>query len=93
LNINPRGRELLEHLEPTDIEILNQGEEPTIHTEKRQEIIDLTLCSRELVDTETTAEFLQQVIVSSHEMQGNKDVDASTREGSSSPFLGHKPAI
>jgi hypothetical protein len=26
-------------------------------------------------------------------MQGNKDVDASTREGSSSPFLGHKPAI
>jgi hypothetical protein len=48
-DINPRGRTLLEYLVSSDLEILNQGEEPTFLTERRHEIIDLTLCFGELV--------------------------------------------
>jgi hypothetical protein len=32
-----------------DSETLNQGGEPTLFTKRRQEITDLTVCSRELV--------------------------------------------
>jgi hypothetical protein len=40
---------LLEYLETTDSEILNQGEEVTFLTDRRQEIIDFILHFGELV--------------------------------------------
>jgi hypothetical protein len=45
----PGGRALLEYLGTTDFERLKHGEALTFFTERRQEITDLTSCSRELV--------------------------------------------
>jgi hypothetical protein len=45
-DINPRGRALLEYIRSTDLKILNQGKVPIFLTERRQEIIDLSLYSR-----------------------------------------------
>lgn len=44
-DVNARGRELLEYLSTTDLEILNRGSSPTFVTSRRQEVIDLTLGS------------------------------------------------
>ncbi|XP_033229492.1 uncharacterized protein LOC117181032 [Belonocnema kinseyi] len=47
-NINDRGRDLMEHLAGTDMEILNRGDTPTFQIINRSEILDLTLCSERL---------------------------------------------
>lgn len=49
-DINERGRRLLEFL-ATKLEIRNRGSEPTFCTAVRREVIDLTLCSREITRT------------------------------------------
>ncbi|XP_029668326.1 uncharacterized protein LOC115238540 [Formica exsecta] len=48
-NINNRGRRLLEYLVATNLEILNRGNEPTFQNVLRREVLDLTLCSNNLV--------------------------------------------
>ena len=46
---NSRGTCLLEYLNTTDLEILNRGSTPTFVTSRRQEVIDLTLGTFQLV--------------------------------------------
>nr|XP_012217193.1 PREDICTED: uncharacterized protein LOC105669026 [Linepithema humile] len=45
---NDRGRKVLEFLATTDLEILNTGDEPTFCTIARREVLDITVCSRQL---------------------------------------------
>lgn len=45
---NGRGQALLEYLAGTDLEILNIGNEPTFVNSRRQEVIDLTVCTGNL---------------------------------------------
>ncbi|XP_036150831.1 uncharacterized protein LOC118648608 [Monomorium pharaonis] len=45
---NRRGEKLLEFLVSTDLEILNRGKEPTFVTAVRREVLDLTICSRQI---------------------------------------------
>jgi hypothetical protein len=40
---NPRGASLMEYLVSSNLDILNQGNEPTFVTRNRKEVIDLTL--------------------------------------------------
>jgi hypothetical protein len=47
-DVNPRGRDLLEHMGTMDLELLNQGDQPTILTERLHEAIVLILCSNKL---------------------------------------------
>ena len=47
-NINNRGEALLEFLLSTNLIIANIGSEPTFLNSVRQEVIDITLCSKEL---------------------------------------------
>nr|XP_012214525.1 PREDICTED: uncharacterized protein LOC105667354 [Linepithema humile] len=46
---NERGRKVLEFLASTDLEILNTGDEPTFCTIARREVLDITVCSRQLI--------------------------------------------
>nr|XP_012217588.1 PREDICTED: uncharacterized protein LOC105669289 [Linepithema humile] len=46
---NKRGRKVLEFLASTDLEILNTGDEPTFCTIARREMLDITVCSRQLI--------------------------------------------
>ncbi|XP_043471441.1 uncharacterized protein LOC122504406 [Leptopilina heterotoma] len=45
-----RGRRLLDFLIDTDLDILNQGSEPTFVTVNRKEVLDITICSKSLCD-------------------------------------------
>ncbi|XP_012217934.1 uncharacterized protein [Linepithema humile] len=46
---NERGRKVLEFLASTDLEILNIGDELTFCTIARREVLDITVCSRQLI--------------------------------------------
>nr|XP_012217684.1 PREDICTED: uncharacterized protein LOC105669363 [Linepithema humile] len=46
---NDRGRKVLEFLASTDLEILNTGDEPTFCTIARREVLDITVCSKQLI--------------------------------------------
>ncbi|XP_067203049.1 uncharacterized protein [Linepithema humile] len=48
---NKRGRKVLEFLASTDLEILNTGDEPTFCTIARREVLDITVCFRQIQDT------------------------------------------
>ena len=48
-NTNRKGEELLEYLASTDLEILNRGNEPTFCTVARRKVLDLTICSGQIV--------------------------------------------
>src|SRR5262249_43000658 len=48
-NVNSRGESLLEYLSSTDLEILNRGNSPTFVIENRQEVIDITLATPDLM--------------------------------------------
>ncbi|OXU16370.1 hypothetical protein TSAR_006892 [Trichomalopsis sarcophagae] len=48
-NTNDRGTTLLEYLTTMNLEIINRGNEPTFMNVRRREIIDITLCLRQLV--------------------------------------------
>ena len=39
---------MLQYLAPTDLRILNRGDDPTFVNAVRREVIDLTLCSGEI---------------------------------------------
>ncbi|XP_043474384.1 uncharacterized protein LOC122506334 [Leptopilina heterotoma] len=43
---NDRGRRLLDFLIDTNLEILNQGNEPTFVTVNRKKVLDITICSK-----------------------------------------------
>lgn len=45
---NKRGQALAEYLASTNLNLLNRGSEPTFVVARRQEVIDITLCSHEL---------------------------------------------
>lgn len=47
--VNPRGSSLLQYLYTTDLEIINRGNSPTFVTQRRQEVIDITLGSRSVI--------------------------------------------
>lgn len=47
---NRREEELLEYLVSTDLEIPNRSNKPTFCTLVRREVLDLTICSRQIVD-------------------------------------------
>nr|XP_012224501.1 PREDICTED: uncharacterized protein LOC105673444 [Linepithema humile] len=46
---NERGRKVLKFLASTDLEIFNTGDEPTFCTIARREVLDITVCSRQLI--------------------------------------------
>lgn len=46
---NQRGRDFLDYIATTKLWILNEGTEPTFVIKNRSEVIDLTLCSRNLL--------------------------------------------
>lgn len=48
-DINNRSRRLLDYLVATDLETLNRGNEPTFQNMLRREVLDIILCSRNLV--------------------------------------------
>jgi len=48
-NCNYRGQALCEYLATTDIEVVNQGSEPTFCVGNKKMVIDITLASRELL--------------------------------------------
>ena len=50
-NCNSRGESLLEFLNSSNLEILNQGKEPTFCNTVRQEVIDITLGSYGLIES------------------------------------------
>ncbi|XP_055622249.1 uncharacterized protein LOC129765838 [Toxorhynchites rutilus septentrionalis] len=50
-DVNTRGECLLEYLMSHNINICNQGNDPTFVNSVRQEVLDLTLCSSKLSDT------------------------------------------
>ena len=49
-NINKRGESLLEYISANNIDICNTGNKPTYVNSRRQEVLDLTLCSQILSD-------------------------------------------
>ncbi|XP_024881916.1 uncharacterized protein LOC112461076 [Temnothorax curvispinosus] len=49
-DINPREESLLDFIMSTNLQILNRGTEPTFLDSRRQEVIDITLCTRGVVD-------------------------------------------
>ena len=48
-DINPRGESLLDFIMRTGLQILNRGKEPTFLDSRRQEVLDITICTRGLV--------------------------------------------
>ena len=65
-NTNRRGEELLEYLASTDLEILNKGSEPTFCTAVRREVLDLTICSRQIVEEVTNWRVSTEPSLSDH---------------------------
>ena len=47
---NTRGEDLLAWIASTNLEVLNEGSEPTFVTQTRAEVLDISLCSGSLVD-------------------------------------------
>jgi hypothetical protein len=48
-DINPRGESLLDFIIRTRLHVLNRGKEPTFLDSRRQEVLDITICTRGLV--------------------------------------------
>ena len=65
-DINSRGRDLLEYLVGTDLEILNRGNNPTFRTQNRKEVLDLTLCSEALIGKVTGWKVSEEESLSDH---------------------------
>ena len=65
-NCNRRGESLYEFLDTTNLEILNQGNEPTFCNVSRQEVTDITLGSYGLLESITGSEVSQDPSLSDH---------------------------
>ncbi|XP_036146028.1 uncharacterized protein LOC118646684 [Monomorium pharaonis] len=63
---NRRGEKLLKFLVSTDLEILNRGREPTFITAVRKEVLDLTICSRQVVQEVTGWRVSDELSLSDH---------------------------
>lgn len=51
---NERGRELVEFLASTNLEVLNRGTEPTFVIYNSSEVLDVTFASNEILDRQTS---------------------------------------
>lgn len=49
-DVNDRGESLLEYISSTELNIHNKGNSPTFVTERREEVIDITLSSPDVSD-------------------------------------------
>ena len=65
-NCNGRGESLYEFLNTTNLEILNQGNEPIFCNVSRQEVIDINLGSYGLLESITGWEVSQEPSLSDH---------------------------
>jgi len=65
-NCNGRGESLYEFLNTTNLEILNQGNEPTFCNVSRKEVTDITLGSYGLLESITGWEVSQEPSLSHH---------------------------
>ncbi|KAJ8944139.1 hypothetical protein NQ318_013323 [Aromia moschata] len=64
--VKPRGRMLLEFLTLSGMQIANRGSVPTYFTPERQSVIDLTLCSTELLSQVVSCRVSLEVSLSDH---------------------------
>ncbi|KAJ8949905.1 hypothetical protein NQ318_010539 [Aromia moschata] len=64
--VKPRGRILLEFLTLSGMQIANRGSVPTYFTPERQSVIDLTLCSTELLSQVVSWRVSLEVSLSDH---------------------------
>jgi hypothetical protein len=65
-NCNGRGEALIDFLSSNNLEILNQGNEPTFCSGGRQELIDITLGSRGLLESITEWVVSSETSLSDH---------------------------
>ncbi len=63
---NPRGAELMEFILANDLEIANRGQSPTFITRVRQQVLDVTLVSSEIVDLIKDWEVSKEASLSDH---------------------------
>ena len=64
---NPRGRSLLEYIVSCDLYVLNQGNTATFHNVNRQEVIDITVGSSDMVRSITDWRVSPDVSMSDHQ--------------------------
>ena len=67
-NCNGRGESLYDFFNGTNLEVLNQGNEPTFCNIYRQEVIDITLGSYGLLETITDSEVSEDPSLSDHRL-------------------------
>jgi hypothetical protein len=65
-NCNCRGEALVEFLNSSNLEILNQGNEPTFCSDHRLAVIDITVGSLGLLESITSWEVYSQPLLSDH---------------------------
>lgn len=65
-NINTRGEYLLQFLSSKNIDICNVGDKPTFENSIRQEVLDLTLCSRSISDKIKNWHVSEEISMSDH---------------------------
>jgi len=65
-NFNGRGESLLEFLNSSNLESLNQGNESTFCNASRQEVIDITLWSYGLLESITVWDVYREPFLSDH---------------------------
>nr|XP_012234577.1 PREDICTED: uncharacterized protein LOC105679244 [Linepithema humile] len=70
---NERGRKVLEFLASTDLEILNTGDELTFCTIARREVLDITVCSRLLIQEWSGGEDLASSLRGFPKRHGTED--------------------
>lgn len=65
-DINSRGQSLIEFISATNLSILNRGNEPTFFNTRRQEVIDITLCSQQIEHQILNWRVSEEVSLSDH---------------------------
>ncbi|KAG8239375.1 hypothetical protein J437_LFUL018717 [Ladona fulva] len=48
-DVNPMGESLLEYLMTTELQLLNRGSQPTFRSNVREEVIDISICTSNIV--------------------------------------------
>ena len=76
---NPRGQGLVEYLVTTQLDILNVGNTPTFSNAVREEVLELTLCTRNLTDRIANWRVSDEPSLSDHE-HIRSDLVADTHE-------------
>jgi hypothetical protein len=65
-DVNPRGEELLDYINTTNMCVINQGHKPTFITKTRREVLDITLVSNTLLPIVTNWKVEDQESSSDH---------------------------